>query len=84
MKKQLLVYAFALCCGLCSCGQNPTNLRIMSYNVHNCIGLDNVRDYNRIANIIKQAAPDVVAFLPQPFLSREAATASDCCPRSSR
>ena len=33
----------------------------MSYNVHNCIGLDNVRDYNRIANIIKQAAPDVVA-----------------------
>lgn len=61
MKKQLLVYAFALCCGLCSCGQNPTNLRIMSYNVHNCIGLDNVRDYNRIANIIKQAAPDVVA-----------------------
>ena len=111
----------------------------MSYNVHNCIGLDNVRDYNRIANIIKQAAPDVVAlqeldsitqrndgvyalkeletltgmhglfasaipfqggsygigllskeqplsyktFLPQPFPFREAATASDCCPKSS-
>lgn len=36
-------------------------MRVMSYNVHNCIGLDNVRDYNRIAEVIKQADPDVVA-----------------------
>ena len=61
MKKHLLAYTLALCCGLCSCNQDTTPVRVMSYNVHNCIGLDNVRDYNRIAEVIKQAAPDVVA-----------------------
>lgn len=39
----------------------PTTLNLMSYNVHNCIGMDNVRDYDRIARIILQASPDVVA-----------------------
>lgn len=61
MKKHLLAYTLALCCGLCSCGQDIIPVRVMSYNVHNCIGLDNVRDYNRIAEVIKQADPDVVA-----------------------
>ena len=39
----------------------PTTLNLMSYNVHNCIGMDKVRDYDRIARIILQASPDVVA-----------------------
>lgn len=34
---------------------------VLCYNVHNCIGLDKKRDYNRIARTIIDAAPDVVA-----------------------
>jgi endonuclease/exonuclease/phosphatase family metal-dependent hydrolase len=37
------------------------SLRIMTYNVHNFIGMDKVRDYGRIAGVINAAAPDVVA-----------------------
>ncbi|MDR1499548.1 MAG: endonuclease/exonuclease/phosphatase family protein [Tannerellaceae bacterium] len=33
----------------------------MSYNVHNFVGMDNVRDYQRIADIINDVAPDAVA-----------------------
>jgi endonuclease/exonuclease/phosphatase family metal-dependent hydrolase len=36
-------------------------IRMMSYNVRSGKGLDGVRDYQRIANIIHNAAPDVVA-----------------------
>ncbi|MDR1938715.1 MAG: metallophosphoesterase [Tannerellaceae bacterium] len=36
-------------------------LRIMSYNVHNFFGMDGVRDYQRIADVINDVAPDVVA-----------------------
>lgn len=34
---------------------------LMTYNVHNCIGMDNERDYRRIADAIRKARPDVVA-----------------------
>jgi endonuclease/exonuclease/phosphatase family metal-dependent hydrolase/predicted phosphodiesterase len=36
-------------------------LRIMSYNVHNLTGLDGRRDCKRIAGVINDAAPDLVA-----------------------
>lgn len=36
-------------------------LRIMSYNIHNGMGLDEKRDLQRIARVIRQLAPDVVA-----------------------
>ncbi len=36
-------------------------LRIMSYNVRNCVGMDGKRDYDRVANVITRAQPDVVA-----------------------
>ncbi|GHV51397.1 hypothetical protein FACS1894181_13170 [Bacteroidia bacterium] len=36
-------------------------LRIMCYNVHNFVGMDGLRDYQRIADVINEAAPDVVA-----------------------
>ncbi|MDR1356829.1 MAG: endonuclease/exonuclease/phosphatase family protein [Tannerellaceae bacterium] len=35
--------------------------RFMSYNVHNFVGMDDVRDYQRIADIINDVAPDAVA-----------------------
>lgn len=37
------------------------DVRIMSYNVRNCIGIDNKLDFDRIASIINNASPDVVA-----------------------
>lgn len=36
-------------------------LRIMTYNVHSCIGMDGKVDVERIARVIAQAKPDVVA-----------------------
>jgi endonuclease/exonuclease/phosphatase family metal-dependent hydrolase len=41
--------------------QDIDAIRIMSYNTHNFVGMDNQRDYRRIANVINDAAPDVVA-----------------------
>ena len=41
--------------------QDPHTLRIMSYNIRNGKGLDNITDYQRIAEVINKAAPDVVA-----------------------
>lgn len=38
-----------------------TEIDLMTYNLHNCVGMDNARDYRRIAAVIRQAAPDVVA-----------------------
>lgn len=36
-------------------------LRIMSYNIHDGVGLDNNRDYQRIAEVIRKTGPDIVA-----------------------
>lgn len=37
------------------------SIRIMSYNVHNGIGMDKQTDYQRIAEVINRVAPDLVA-----------------------
>lgn len=37
------------------------SLRIMTYNVHSCIGMDGKLDAERIARVIARARPDVVA-----------------------
>jgi endonuclease/exonuclease/phosphatase family metal-dependent hydrolase len=36
-------------------------LRVMTYNVHSCIGMDGKLDVERIARVIARARPDVVA-----------------------
>ena len=36
-------------------------LKLMSYNIRNAKGMDNVRNVQRIANVINNEAPDVVA-----------------------
>ncbi|MBK5722437.1 fibronectin type III domain-containing protein [Dysgonomonas sp. Marseille-P4677] len=41
--------------------KEENSIRILSYNTHNCIGMDNVTDYDRIANVILNIAPDAVA-----------------------
>ena len=47
--------------GLVLCAYSQDYLRLMSYNVHIAKGLDEKRDVQRIANVILDAAPDVVA-----------------------
>lgn len=37
------------------------SLKILTYNVRNCVGLDKLTDYQRIADIIKRLDADVVA-----------------------
>ncbi len=37
------------------------SVKVMSYNIHNGIGLDGVTDYQRTADVIAAQAPDVVA-----------------------
>lgn len=40
--------------------QNGT-LRLMSYNIHNGIGMNRITDYTRISDVINNVKPDVVA-----------------------
>lgn len=40
---------------------NGAMLRIMTYNVHRCVGVDRKLDTGRIAAVIAQARPDIVA-----------------------
>ena len=37
------------------------NVKILSYNIKNCLGMDGVTDYQRVADIIKRIDPDIVA-----------------------
>lgn len=41
--------------------QEENTLRVMSYNVRNCKGMDEVVNYERISNVICNLAPDIVA-----------------------
>lgn len=52
-----LLLVFSFCISIFA--QKP--YRIMTYNVHNAIGMDGVTDCERIAKIIRENKPDVVA-----------------------
>ena len=41
--------------------QAQNTLRLMTYNIKNANGMDDVRSFQRIANVINNASPDVVA-----------------------
>lgn len=41
--------------------QAQRTLRLMTYNIKNATGMDGVCDFQRIANVINNASPDVVA-----------------------
>lgn len=38
---------------------DPGHLRVLSYNIHKCVGLDRRRDPHRIAGVIRDIAPDI-------------------------
>jgi endonuclease/exonuclease/phosphatase family metal-dependent hydrolase len=40
---------------------SPAAITILSYNVRNCVGLDNAVNYQRVANAISKINPDIVA-----------------------
>ena len=62
MKQPLRTLVLALCCGLAAaCTQRPERLKLMSYNIRNGIGIDNIQDIGRIAQVILREAPDLVA-----------------------
>lgn len=42
-------------------GDQSLTLKIMSYNVRNCVGLDKVTDYNRVAIVCKRMDADAIA-----------------------
>lgn len=46
------------------------NLRVITYNLHNGVGLDKVRDHARLANIISSAQPDFVGVQEVDSLTR--------------
>ncbi|MDR3309059.1 MAG: endonuclease/exonuclease/phosphatase family protein [Tannerella sp.] len=50
-----------LLCGLSAGVYAADTLKIMSYNVRNANGMDNVTDYGRIADVILKENPDAVA-----------------------
>ena len=53
MKQPLRTLVLALCCGLAAaCTQRPERLKLMSYNIRNGIGIDNIQDIGRIARVI--------------------------------
>lgn len=54
----LLVCAAAL---IAACSPSERNLKMMSYSVNNCFGLDSLLDYQRVADIIISESPDIVA-----------------------
>ena len=37
------------------------HLRVMTFNVHNCKGIDGTRNFSRVASVIKKYDPDLVA-----------------------
>jgi endonuclease/exonuclease/phosphatase family metal-dependent hydrolase len=63
MKKVIMFLFLAISVFAVSCRQSQTEntIRAMSYNVRNGLGLDDITDYRRIANVITGLAPDIVA-----------------------
>ena len=65
MKKEIVLAFLLVGITLATHGQNqlekPCQVRVMSYNVRHCAGMDMVLDYDRTAAVISGQRPDVVA-----------------------
>ncbi|OYP35057.1 endonuclease/exonuclease/phosphatase family protein [Rhodopirellula sp. MGV] len=62
MSRSVLLIAW-VCCSCCTalCASEPIRIRVLSYNIHHGEGVDGQLDLNRIASVIKNARPDLVA-----------------------
>ena len=63
MRKVLFLCALLICCAWVNdaVAADDNTLSIMSYNIRNAKGLDNITDYQRIADVVLREMPDVVA-----------------------
>ena len=63
MKPFLRILLSAAVCSLLlsACSQRQKMLKLMSYNICNGRGIDNVQDLGRVAEVSNRAAPDIVA-----------------------
>lgn len=64
MKKRpvsVLIYALLSFVILTGCTKEPVTLRLLSYNVRNCRGLDDSVSYERVAKVILESRADYVA-----------------------
>lgn len=59
--KKLFFAATIFLSALTACNDSTSTVTMMSYNIHNGIGLDKVTDYARIGELIKSYSPDIVA-----------------------
>lgn len=57
MRRIFLLTVFCFACLMVG----AQSVRLMSYNIHNGVGMDKVRDYDRLAKVIRQFHPDMVA-----------------------
>jgi endonuclease/exonuclease/phosphatase family metal-dependent hydrolase len=55
--------------------QSAPTIRVLTWNVHGCVGRDGVRDPNRVARVLEAAQPDISAL--QEIDSRTGAAAHD-------
>ena len=61
MKNLSILLSALLIALMTSCGERPVEARLMCYNVHNCVGLDDSLSCERIAKIINNAQVEAVA-----------------------
>lgn len=57
----LMMTLLLLCGSLAGAADTPPRLRVLTYNIRHALGEDNVVDLSRIAEVIKQTKPDLVA-----------------------
>ena len=57
------LYLFLCLFAMAISDNSQNDLKLMSYNIRNAKGMDNVRNVQRIVNVINNEAPDVVAVL---------------------
>ena len=55
------LYLFLCLFAMALSAHSQNDLKLMSYNIRNAKGMDNVRNVQRIVNVINNEAPDVVA-----------------------
>ena len=55
------LYLFLCLFAMALSAHSQNDLKLMSYNIRNAKGMDNVRNVQRIVNVITNEAPDVIA-----------------------
>ena len=61
MKKFTLIIIAAVAMAFVACGSKQISTRLLCYNVRNCMGLDGVQDFERVAKIITDVDAEAVA-----------------------